>query len=53
MAKKPKKPKKPKQSASVATWENFADRVKAWEKRCREIDSDKVKKKNLIKKFSR
>lgn len=49
--KKPKRPKKPKQSAGVAVWERYSDRVKDWEKRCREIDSDKKKKENLIKKF--
>lgn len=30
MAKMPKKPKQPKARASVQTWKNYLERVKAW-----------------------
>lgn len=49
--KKPKRPKKPKMSASPATWQRFDERMKDWEKRCREIDSDKKKKESIMKKY--
>ena len=47
--KKPKKPKAPKTSASLATWENYKKRLQEWEKKCKDIDSDKKKKDAIIK----
>ena len=51
MMKKPKRPKKPKMSASPTAWQRFDERMKDWEKRCREIDSDKKKKESIMKKY--
>lgn len=49
--KKPKRPKKPKASASLESWKKFEERLKDWNKRCNEIDSDKKKKEAMIKKY--
>lgn len=51
MAKYPKKPKRPKASASLKTWENYDSRMKAWAKKCKEIDAAKNKKETIRKKY--
>lgn len=52
MARKlPKKPKKPRQSASLTAWQNYEKRYKDWEKKVKEIESDKKKKAQLINKL--
>ena len=52
MAKMPSKPKKPKQSASLASWEKYDQKVKDWHKKCNEIKNAKNKKASLIKKHT-
>lgn len=37
----PKKPKAPKKSASTQTWINYKNRLKEWEKKCKQIDANK------------
>jgi hypothetical protein len=50
--KKVKYPKKPKQTASLQTWEKYHDKIKEVDKRNAEIEKEKKKKADLIKKVS-
>ena len=52
MAKKkyPKKPKAPKASASAATHQKFADRMKDWGKACRDVDQANAAQERAAKK---
>jgi hypothetical protein len=46
--KKPAKPSAPKRTAPLKTWENYENRLKAWAKKCTQIEQDKKKKEALI-----
>lgn len=48
----PKKPKKPKRSASLHSWESYAERYKNWQHRCSEIVSDAKRKQSLIHSYA-
>ena len=50
MPKKYKLPKRPKQSASLAVWERYHERVKETHKKNAQIEADKKKKAALINK---
>lgn len=48
MARKlPKKPKQPKMSSSTAVWERYLDRVKAWDKKVRDIKNAPKRKASI------
>ncbi len=49
--KKPKRPKRPKASATIKSWEKFDDRMRNWDKRCKQIEADKKKKETLQRKY--
>lgn len=51
MAKLKKLPKKPKQSASLATWMRYDDRVKEVQKQNREIIAQRKRKEQIIRKY--
>jgi hypothetical protein len=46
-----KMPKRPKRSASYKTWANWEQRCNAVDKRKREVESEKKKKEQLIKRI--
>ena len=51
MAKKPKKPKQPKASASLAVWQRWDQRMKAWKAKCKAIDDKPAKVAAIKRKY--
>lgn len=51
MATKIKPPRKPKASAPLKSWQNYEEKMKAYDKRLKEREKAKSDKERIIKKY--